>query len=364
MSSTIIDTPDALAPYVESLQKAEWLAVDSEGDGFHRYRSRLCMVQLAADGDARVVDPLAIEDIGPMAPLLTGDTPVKVLHDVSFDVKMLAGRGIGLGKVFDTSVAARYLSEPSTGLAALLSKYLDVDVDKGFQQADWGERPITDERLRYLLDDVRYLVTLARRLKGLAGEVDILDEIEEETRYAMRRALLPEAVRAPWTRIKARKELRGYGLALLAALADAREAEAQEVDVPPFRVAPNAALQEAARRSVKTVRELKRVRGLRRMSSERLESALEAAKRDGPPVEPTVKPPPPEMRKLRKAREKALTEWRTKEAARRDVDVQVILPGHCLRDMAGLEDLEALVEVDGLGEKRLTLYRDRLLELL
>ena len=355
----MIQSRQGLVELVSELEGRGTLGLDVEGDGLYRYRSRLCTLQIGdADGVA-VIDALAIDDLSPLAPLLDSGGPRKVVHDVSFDRKMLATRDLPLGGVFDTSVAARFLGETSTGLASLLEARFGVKLNKKFQKADWGERPIDDERLAYLVADVRHLPALAAQFEEQASALDLLEEIEEEARYAMDRALDPEVVRAPWTRIKGVRELRGEGLAVLRALADAREAEAEEADVPPFRIASNRVLFEAARRRPKRLKDLRRIRGLSKMPDDRLERALKAARRDGPPTTDHSDPAPPsEERAERKLREKALSKWRKAEADARGVVEQAVLPGHCLRDLARLSDLSeaGVASVRGLGDKRARRY--------
>ncbi|MFK7987655.1 MAG: HRDC domain-containing protein, partial [Sandaracinaceae bacterium] len=243
----------------------------------------------------------------------------------------------------------------STGLGALLSKVLGIEVDKGLQQADWGIRPIPEDRLGYLIGDVRHLLALADHFEERVREADIAEEVDEETRYAMARAEEPEIQKEPWTRIKKSRDLNKPQLALLKALCDVREEVASDKDVPPFRIAPNAALLEAARRGPKTARDLSRVRGLRKLPRSGLARALESAERDGPPPPPPP-PPPADVRARQKARERALQAWRNTEAERREVNVQVVLPGHCLRDIASLEDGDDVRSVAGFGDKRGHLY--------
>src|SRR5690606_15269797 len=115
-------------------------------------------------------------------------------------------------------------------------------------------------------------------------------------------------------------------------------------------------LVEAARRTVSTVAELRRIRGLRAMPSEGLTRALAVAAKEDPPVEATPAAPPPEERARRRALEKAISTWRAREATQRGVDAQVVLPGHCLRDVVALDGPEGLASVAGLGAKRLRLY--------
>jgi len=363
----MIQSRERLVELVRKLRDAETLGLDVEGDGLYRYRSRLCTLQIGDAEEVAVIDALAITDLSPLAPLLGEQGPRKVVHDVSFDRKMLATRKLPLANVFDTSVAARFLGESSTGLATLLEARFGVKLNKKYQKADWGERPIDEERLAYLVADVRHLPALASQFEQQGRELDLLEEFDEETRYAMDRALDPEVVREPWTRIKGVRELKGEGLAALRALADAREREAEEADVPPFRIASNRVLFEAARRRPRSIKDLRRIRGLSKMPKAALEEALVAARRDGPPTAgPTDPAPPSEERAERKLREKALSKWRKAQADARGVVEQAVLPGHCLRDLARLSELSAsaVAGVRGLGQKRADAYGAAWIELL
>ena len=369
MSLTIVERADELPRALAELERppeglGRWLGVDSEGDGFHRYRTQLCVIQLGVEDHAAIVDPLAFEDLSGLAPLLESETPVKVLHDVSFDAKMLASRGLSLGAVFDTSVAARFLGATSTGLAALLDERFEVGVNKKYQRDDWGKRPLDEPRLRYLADDVRYLPALAQLLYDEAAAAGILEEIEDEARYAISRALEPEVERPPWTRIKGAKDLGPGQRALLLALTEERESAAEEADVPPFRIAPNPALLEAVARQGATAQSLLKIRGLARLGATRLRNALRRAPDIEPPEEPAPERPTPAERKRRKDLEKALLAWREETAKAREVDVQVVLPGHCMRDIAGLPTVEGLETIAGLGDKRLRLYGEKLRAIL
>lgn len=358
--------PDELPPLADELAAAPRVALDIEGDGFYRYHARLCTMQLAAASPpVAIVDTLAITDLEPLRALLGPSGPVKVVHDASFDARMLARRGVTLARVFDTSIAARFLGESATGLASLLARHLGVTLAKDEQQGDWGARPLTGEQMEYLVADVSHLLPLAELLEARLVAHDLVEEVEEESRYVLAKALEPEPVREPWTRIKGARDLPAPSLALLAALADVREREAEERDVPPFRVAPNAALFEAARRNSRDLSSLRRIRGLRDLDDAALTSAIALARR-GPPAEPETIAPPPEERARRRAREKALSAWRREEAERRGVNEQAVLPGHCLRELAGAEltGRESLAQIEGFGEKRVARYGDALLTLL
>ena len=373
----IVENEEALEALVQRLADEPELAFDLEGDGLYRYRSQLCAVQLAdAGGEVQVIDTLALADRSPLAPLLGKGGPRKIVHDVSFDARLLAENALELGNVFDTSVAARFLGEQKAGLAALLEKYFDVKLPKSKQSADWGRRPLRPEDLEYLAADVRHLLDLGERLESAVQEAGIEAEVRVETDYLLHRALTDEEdTRPPWTRVKGFDALDDVELAVLREVAAEREKAARKSDVPPFKIVGNRELLEMARRRPKNGAELAEIKGATRGRARRFKRVwLEAirrgeAARSVPADEWAIafpKPPPREVRDRSKRLQRALTAWRDEEARAREVDRQVVLPGHCVRDLAAERphDREALGAVPGLGEVRVERYGEDLLRVL
>src|SRR5262249_7156489 len=95
---------------VSRLAKAPRLGVDVEANGLFAFRASLCVLQIAwpeADSmQVAIVDPLGPGlDLAPLQPILGPGGPIKVLHDLTFDARMLAEVGLPLDRVSDTSVA-------------------------------------------------------------------------------------------------------------------------------------------------------------------------------------------------------------------------------------------------------------------
>jgi ribonuclease D len=67
-----------------------------------------------------------------------------------------------------------------------------------------------------------------------------------------------------------------------------------------------------------------------------------------------------------RARETRLTGWRRAEAAARGVDEQVVLPGHCLQQLASSTDdtVEAVARVRGIGARRAERYASTIVAVL
>ena len=73
-----------------------------------------------------------------------------MLHDFTFDAKLLAECGVELGNLRDTSVLAKMLGRKATGLASLLASELGLVVSEELQQHDWTKRPLGARELEYL----------------------------------------------------------------------------------------------------------------------------------------------------------------------------------------------------------------------
>ncbi len=366
---------------VTRLEKTARIAVDLESNGLFKYRATLCTMQLAeASSDAQsgpevfVVDTIAASAaITKMGELLGDKGPRKIVHDVAFDARILAESGIRLGHVHDTSIAARMLGRTATGLASLLGAELGIAVDKKLQHHDWTERPLRSTHLRYLADDVVHLGSLADKLWAEVAERGIADEVEEETRYRIGTSIAAASSvdpRPPWIRLKGIDRVPASEHAILRRLAELREDLARKLDVPPYKVLGPDILFAIARAKPRTMGDLGNIKGA--MSGPRARSlapALIAAVKaglDDPSVPEDeramlVRPRlPPAIAKARRLREQRLTSWRKKEAKSRGVDEQVVLPGHCLQDLADLHEdastIDDIARVPGIGAFRVTRY--------
>jgi ribonuclease D len=354
-----VDTARALAA---RLRACPVVALDTEGDGMFRYRARLCAIQLASEHELAVVDTLEV-DPALFAQLLGADGPEKVVHDASFDARLLAAYGAPLGNVFDTAIAARYLGFAATGLASMLAQLFEVRLPKHMQQADWGERPLTAEAIAYLENDVRYLLELRALLLERVRAADIEPELREECAYVLREAQRSEPEPSPFSRVKGALQRPPHERARLYELAWVRDGIARELDLPASRVVPNDLLLRYGELSEPSLAEIERRLPTRfRAYAPRFAAALQQAqsRADAPADELVELAPMPPMAEIarRKRRRELLIAFRTKEAAARGVDPQAVLPGHCVNELIKLSGLsrDALSTVPGLGACRIDRY--------
>jgi ribonuclease D len=364
-AASVVADEEGLRAALREAAQATRLAVDVEASGMFTYRARPCTVQLAWDAGLRVVvvDALAVP-LAPLRELLGGaGGPVRILHDLAFDARLLAESKITLANVHDTAIAARMLGRSATGLAALLEADLGIVIGKEMQQHDWRLRPLDTASLAYLASDVAYLESLEQVLWRQVTERGIEQEVTEETRYRIEGAVASAAAphdEPPYMRIRGVDRLAVRELAVLRVVAELREHEAEQRDVPPHKVAPNEALLAIARGRPTTAQDVARVRGISTATAAARAFAGELARAvasagDALPDEERAwfeRPrTPPAVVKSRRERETRLLAWRRAEATRRSVDEQVVLPGHCVKDAVDLEvsDHEALARVPGIG---------------
>lgn len=256
------------------------VAVDTEADSFHHYFEKVCLLQLARDGRAYLVDPLAGLDLAPLLGALSSRR--LLLHGADYDLRLLArGHGFRPREVFDTMLAAQLLGEKEIGLAALLSARLGVTLDKSSQRADWSRRPLAPALVAYAASDVLHLHRLVALLEAdLVAKGRLAWHAEECARLAAQDfSPAPDDPDEDW-RIKGSNALSPKERAFLRELWLAREERARALDLPPFRVLHNEALLAVCRRAAGGEARVSELfpRGLPPAFAARVGAALEAAR--------------------------------------------------------------------------------------
>jgi ribonuclease D len=284
VSHQTIADPAALSDLVKVLEGAPTFALDTEGNSFHAYRDRVCLLQIAVgSGDAQaprifLVDPLAV-DPRPLGPVFVDPARRVVVHGGDYDVRSLRRDfGFQFGRMFDTMLAAQTLHLPELGLAALLRTELGVTIAKGEQRSDWGRRPLRSEQLAYAAEDVHHLLPLAAILEARlaqAGRVEAAHTQFEKLRHLAAREK-PFDVEG-WRRMKGARELDPKQQGILRLLWNGRDRLCREMDRAPFKLVGEQAMVEIARRSPRTAGELRDVPGVSALLVQKLGPEIIAA---------------------------------------------------------------------------------------
>ena len=240
------------------LHGSHFVSVDLESDSYHNYAEKIALLQIGDGENIFILDPFSV-DLAQVASLFKDKSKEKVFHDVDYDGRMLLTfLGVKPTPIFDTMVAARILGKEKVGLADLLGEYFGISLDKGLQKADWSRRPLSHNMLEYAALDVAHLIQLRDRL---AAEIEGLGRAdwarEEFERLVENLEPMPDKS-ADFTRVKGARDLSPRQLAVLQKLLEWREAKAESMDVPPFKVIGTERLLNIAGKHPRSRRELER----------------------------------------------------------------------------------------------------------
>jgi len=279
LAPILVNDASGIASLVEVLSAEPVIAVDTESNSFHVYRERVCLIQVSTRSADYVVDPLATD------PRLLGTVLARarsvVLHGADYDVRCLKREyGFQLPGLFDTMTAARRLGRAGLGLSSLVEQHFGVRLAKDSQRSDWGRRPLSADQVSYAALDTHFLLPLHDLLSRELAERGLVEHAHEE--FARIASVEPRPkVFDPdgWTRLKAARGLDARGRAILRALWIAREERASALDRPPFKVMPEQAMVEVARRRPGSPDQLLRIPGISQVVVRRMgEAVLEAVR--------------------------------------------------------------------------------------
>ncbi|PYM16914.1 MAG: 3'-5' exonuclease [Candidatus Rokuibacteriota bacterium] len=316
------------------------------------------------------MDPLAVADLAPLAPLFADPAIVLVVHAGSNDLAELKSRyGFTFASIFDTSIAARLLGARELGLEALLGTFLGVTLPPSRQRDDWSARPLTPAQETYAAADVEHLFPLKARLTEALMARGRLGWAKEEcealaAQPAPDRTLDPQA----FLGVKGARDLGPRALGILRELYQARERSARAFDRPPFKIVSDEMLLAIAITVPADPAALARVPGATpRMVARWGPMLLDAVARgeqlpgaDLPRIERGSRPPGSAAAKRRAEKLKA---WRTAAATREGLDPGVLLPNRLIGAIAdaGPRTVDELLAVDGVRRWRVEAFGPELL---
>jgi ribonuclease D len=382
---------DHLVALVDGARAAGRIAIDTEFMGEGRYRTLLCLIQLAIPDENDAAEQIVLLD--PLDESLDGRPLADVLAEPSVEVVVHAGRqdvallrrylSTDVTNVFDTQIAAGF-----AGLAAqssyesLLSELLGLRVAKTASFTRWDARPLSPEQLAYAREDVVHLLELAAELQRRLGESGRLEWAREECE-PLARSSDERDLDAVFERLPRVGSLSATARPVARELVAWRERTAARHNRPVQSILGDAPLMEIAKRKPSTRAELTRIRGVGAGGSgRRSEELLEAVGRglERPPEPAPARARGPSLRPEEAplvALSEALLRARAREAGlayellAARADLQAIVAGHrggheaevrtlsgWRRELVGAEVLELLdgqislaVEPGGKGSR-------------
>ena len=311
------------------------------------YREQVCLIQFSTRDKDFLVDTLVLSDLSPLEPVFASEKVLKVFHAAEYDlICLFRDYGFQFDFLFDTMIAARILGYNKIGLGSLLEKYFGIQMEKKYQRANWGKRPLKPEMLEYARLDSHYLIPLQEILRK---------ELEESGRWELaledfRRATqgihdTTGSSEEDYWKLRGARDLSPDKAAILKSLFQFRETQAEAQNRPPFKVISNQALIDIAQVCPKHKEELNLLPSLNDRLANRYGRKIMQAVQAGRNAQPEYPPHHKRPANSILTRMDALREWRKDTGEQLGVPSDVVLPRDVLTRIAwdgpkGLSDLK------------------------
>ncbi|WP_144394066.1 ribonuclease D [Pleionea sediminis] len=249
-----LTTSESLKPAVERWLSCSELFIDTEFIREKTFYPELALIQVFDGEQCYLIEPRAADDDSKFCEILTSSSIRKVFHSASEDCEVLFRHfNVQINHLWDTQVVAAFLGHGlSIGYSRLIEHYCQCVLDKGLSRSDWQKRPLSEEQIRYALEDVTYLAEAYNKQKQELDDksFDIQWILEECESLAQRIHELDE-IELAYLDIKNAWKLNKKQLVRLQQLAQWRESTAREKNRPKTFVCRNEVLFSLAQKGCK-----------------------------------------------------------------------------------------------------------------
>ena len=371
-SYRFIRTPAELEQFVSRISKEKIIAVDLEADSMFHFQEKVCLLQMAGNGENVVIDPLEVNDLSALAPIFKDKDVCKVFHGSDYDVRSLyRDFSIEINNLFDTQLASMFMGQRETSLGAVVCNRFGIQLDKRYQKKDWSQRPLPDGMIEYAASDVYHLIPLARMLMDELEEKGRLDWVKEECDYLSEVRPMENGSDPLFLRFRGAGRLPRRNLAALEGLLQYRRKLAEKKDRPLFKVISNTALLKIATEMAQTPQAMeaarclsaKQIRIYGKPLSAIVKKANALAEKDLPTYprkrRPSVSPRVPERIKI-------IKDWRDRLADGLGLDSALLFNKALMTAIAVKKpaDLQGLRNVEGIRNWQVKAFGKEVLTVL
>lgn len=233
MNYQIITQSEQLDAVCLSAREADVVMLDTEFVRTRTYYPQLGLIQLYDGETLSLIDPTVIEDMTSFVALLKDTSVLKVLHACGEDLEVFHNSfGCLPYPMVDTQIMAAFLGHGlSTGFAALVNEYLNVELDKSESRTDWLARPLSDKQLDYAAADVYYLQPLYEQLFEKITQAGWWEAAQQESDLIASKRVRTVNPDSAYLDVKGAWQLKPRELAILKPLATWRLKEALRRDL-------------------------------------------------------------------------------------------------------------------------------------
>jgi ribonuclease D len=330
-----VDTPPKLEACCRYLSAQPAIGVDTESNSLFAYREQTCLIQISSAQKDYLVDPLSLPEISALQSIFANPAIEKVFHAAEYDILcMKRDFHFDFVSIFDTMLACRILGWKDISLSSQLATQFGIEMDKHFQKANWGLRPLSDEQKTYAALDSHFLLPLRDRLKESLSKAGMVALAAED--FAHMASIQPPSTheKDECANINGKGKLTHDQYSILKALCHFRELQAEKRDVPPFKVLSSSVLLDLAKECPESLIDLAKIEGISESQVHRYGVEILKVIEKGKNAHarfPAVKPKPDSVYLHRL---ELLKQWRKAEAASLSVESDVVLPRELMDTIA------------------------------
>jgi ribonuclease D len=327
-----VDQQSVFEKILRDLKGEKTLAIDTEANSLYAYHEQVCLIQISSSKKDYIIDPLALEDLSPLGDIFSNPGIEKIFHASEYDILIMHDEyQFGFQNLFDTMLAAQILGRKKLGLDALLKEIVGIQVNKKYQRANWGKRPLPADMLQYAQVDTHYLIKIRHTLTAELEKKGLIPIATEDfSRACLVHRQDREEKLAPYWRINGARKLPPQKAAVLVKLFEYRDQVARRRNQPVFKVLSSQALLNLAEQCPTSAQQLLKLDLVGKNALRRHKEGLVQAIKAGLASDPVRPPRREQTDDSFFAREKALRDWRKQTAGKMSVNSAVVLPRELL----------------------------------
>ena len=253
MTTTLISHQEDFVELCDHIRESGLVAFDTEFVSESTYRPELGLLQFATAHRSVAVDPLSVGNMSAWWEIMADDETTVVVHGGQAEIRFcLYQIGRVPRQLYDIQVAEGFRGRSyPLSYSAIVQRVMGEKVDGSQTRTDWLRRPLSEEQLKYALEDVDHVLEIWRRQRAWLQKHNRLDWAEAEMQRLIDDIMADDST-APWQRISGTHKLSRRDLAIVQKLAHWREEEAAFRNRPVRRILRDDLLIDLARRKPTT----------------------------------------------------------------------------------------------------------------
>ena len=234
MSNFLINTDKKLKKIIAEIQDSKYIGVDTEFVRESTYYPVLALIQISTKESIFCIDVLNIKDKTSLKKILSNRKITKIIHSSKQDLEALNSYFKSYpNNIFDTQIAANLVGlDMNISYSGIVKKLFNKDLKQGSWRTNWLERPLSEEKINYACNDVKYLLPIYQKLNKELIKYKRLSWFKEEQNKELKKENVIAKPRDSWKKINASPDLSRVQVRKIKYLAEWRERKAIKKNLP------------------------------------------------------------------------------------------------------------------------------------